>query len=39
MSVHTAKLEHEVLYQELTDLLKRHAGHLSALEMLAGGSA
>lgn len=27
--------QHEVAYQELAALLKKHAGHLSSLEMLA----
>lgn len=35
MSIVTAKPEHEVFYQELANLLKRHADYLSALEMLA----
>lgn len=35
MSLQLAKPEHEVVYQELVDLVKRHAGKLSAIEMLA----
>lgn len=38
MSLHTAKPEHEVTYQELIALVNKHAGHLSALEMLAVAS-
>lgn len=35
MSLQLAKPEHEVAYRELVDLVKRHAGKLSAIEMLA----
>ena len=35
MSVCIAKPEHEVLYQELTVLLRRHGDEMSAEEMLA----
>lgn len=35
MSLHLAKPEHEVAYQELNGLLRRHAENLSGLEMLA----
>jgi hypothetical protein len=32
---HLARPEHEVLYQELIELVNRHARHLSAAEILA----
>lgn len=35
MSLHQAKPEHEVLYRELVALVDKHAGELSAMEMLA----
>lgn len=35
---HLAKAEHEAFYQELLALLKKHAGHLDAQEMLAVAS-
>lgn len=35
MSVHKAKREHEVVYQELVALVNRHARHLTATEVLA----
>lgn len=35
MSVRLAKPEHEVAYQDLVILLNKHAGTLSAVEMLA----
>jgi hypothetical protein len=38
MSLHHAKPEHEVLYQELIALVNKHAGKLSAMEMLAVAS-
>ena len=38
MSVRVAKPEHEVLYQELTALLRRHGDAMSAEEMLAVGA-
>ena len=38
MSLHIAKPEHEVLYQELIALVNKHAGHMDALQMLAVAS-
>lgn len=38
MSLHLAKPEHEVLYQELIALVNKHSGKLDALEMLAVAS-
>jgi uncharacterized protein YejL (UPF0352 family) len=38
MSLHQAKPEHEVLYQEIVALIDKHAGKLSAMEMLAVAS-
>jgi hypothetical protein len=38
MSIHPARLEHEVTYQELTALISRHAAKLSAIEILAVAS-
>lgn len=38
MSLKKAKQAHEDFYQDLAALLKKHAGHLSALEMLAVAS-
>jgi hypothetical protein len=35
MSIHKANPEHEVAYNDLTELLRKHAGHVSAIEMLA----
>lgn len=35
MSLHTARPEHEVAYQDLCALVNRHADKLSALELLA----
>jgi hypothetical protein len=35
MSVHLAKPEHEVAYQDLTKLVSKHAGKLTPLELLA----
>lgn len=35
MSFHRTKSEHEVAYQELVALVRRHAGKLSSLELLA----
>lgn len=35
MSDHIARPEHEVAYQELCVLLDKHAGHLTAMDMLA----
>lgn len=35
MSVHKATPRHEIAFQEIADLLKRHAGHLSGMEILA----
>ena len=33
--LHTAAPEHEVVYQELVALVRKHADHLSSVEMLA----
>ncbi len=35
MSVHSAKPEHEVLYQDLVKLASKHAANVSSLELLA----
>lgn len=35
MSLHLAKPEHEVLYQDLCKLVGKHTGNVSAQEMLA----
>ena len=35
MSIHKAKPEHEVAYQDLCKLVSKHANHVSALELLA----
>lgn len=35
MSMHSAKAEHEVAYQDLVALINRHAEKLTALELLA----
>lgn len=35
MSIHRAKPEHEVAYQDLCNLVNRHADKLSPLELLA----
>ena len=35
MSLHKARPEHEVAYQDLCALVSKHAGTLSALEILA----
>lgn len=35
MSVHVAKPEHEVAYQDVCQLVSKHANELSALELLA----
>lgn len=35
MSLHLAKPEHEVLYQDLCKLVSKHANNLSAQELLA----
>lgn len=35
MSLHQAKPQHEVAYQDLCALVNKHAGKLSALELLA----
>lgn len=35
MSLHQAKSEHEVAYQDLCALVNKHADRLSALELLA----
>ncbi len=33
--LHTANPEHEIAYQDIVALVRRHAEHLSAVEMLA----
>ena len=38
MSVHQAKPEHEVAYQDLCALVNKHADKLSAIELLAVAS-
>lgn len=38
MSVHMAKPEHEVAYQDLVALMGKHADKLTALELLAIGA-
>lgn len=38
MSIHLAKPEHEVAYQDLCTLVNKHADKLSALELLAVAS-
>ena len=38
MRVHIAKPEHEVAYQDLCNLVSKHADKLSALELLAVAS-
>lgn len=38
MSLHTAKREHEVAYQDLCQLVNKHADKLTALELLAVAS-
>lgn len=35
MTVHLAKPEHEVAYQDLANMLRKHADKLTSLEMLA----
>ena len=35
MSVHTAKPEHEVAYQDICKLISKHAPNFSAVELLA----
>ncbi len=35
MNVQQAKPEHEVAYQDICELMHRHAGNLSAIEVLA----
>lgn len=35
MSVHLATVDHEALYQDLVAILAKHAGSLSAVEMMA----
>ncbi len=35
MNTHIAKPQHEVVYQELSDLIRRHAGNVSKVEILA----
>lgn len=38
MSLHTAKPEHEVAYQDICALVNKHADRLSAVELLAVAS-
>jgi hypothetical protein len=38
MRLHLAKPEHEIAYQEIVQLVNKHAGKLTALEMLAVAS-
>lgn len=38
MSLHLAKPEHEIAYQDLCALVNKHAGKLSAMELLAVAS-
>lgn len=38
MSVHVARAEHEVAYQELVALMQRHADKLTPIELLAIGA-
>lgn len=38
MSIHLAKPEHEVLYQDFVTLLRRHGDKVTAEEMLAIGA-
>lgn len=38
MTVHVAKPEHEVAYQDMVALMRRHADKLTALELLAVGA-
>jgi hypothetical protein len=38
MTVHLTKPEHEVAYQELANLLRKHADKLTSLEILAVGA-
>jgi hypothetical protein len=38
MTVHLAKPEHEVAYQDLANLIRKHADRLTSLEMLAIGA-
>ena len=33
--IHTANPEHEIAYQDIVALVRRHAEHLTSLEMLA----
>ncbi len=33
--LHTASPEHEIAYQDLVALVRKHAGHLTSIEMLA----
>ena len=35
MSTHLAKLEHEVAYQDLCNLVRKHADDMTSLELLA----
>jgi hypothetical protein len=38
MSLHLAKPEHEVAYQDMCQLVNKHASKLTALELLAVGA-
>ena len=38
MSIHLAKPEHEVAYQDLCELVRKHADKLTPLELLAVGA-
>jgi hypothetical protein len=33
--IHTASPKHEIVYQDLVAMVRKHAGHLDAIEMLA----
>ena len=38
MSIHMARPEHEVTFQDLANLMRKHADKLSALDLLAVGA-
>lgn len=38
MSIHTAKPEHEVAYQDICALINKHASKMTAIELLAIGA-
>lgn len=38
MSIHLARPEHEVAYQDMVELVRKHADKLSAMELLAVGA-